>query len=70
MDYGVKMPTYSFKDKNTGKEFDAFMSISELDKFLEDNPHLEKLISAPCFLGAGMNGGILNNKSYDPKGKS
>lgn len=63
------MPTYSFRDKNTGEEFDAFMSISELDKFLEDNPHLEKLLSAPCFLGAGMNGGILNNKSYDPKGK-
>ena len=64
------MPTYSFRDKNTGKEFDAFMSISELDKFLEDNPHLEKLLSAPCFLGANMNGGINNNKLYDPKGKS
>ena len=63
------MPTYSFRDKNTGDEFDAFMSISELDKFLEDNPNLEKLLSAPHFLGAGMNGGILNNKSYDPKGK-
>lgn len=63
------MPTYSFRDKNTGEEFDAFMSISELDKFLEENPHLEKLLSAPHFLGAGMNGGILNNKSYDPKGK-
>ena len=63
------MPKYSFRDKNTGDEFDAFMSISELDKFLEDNPHLEKLLSAPHFLGAGMNGGMLNNKSYDPKGK-
>ena len=64
------MPTYSFRDKNTGNEFDAFVSIAEIERFLEDNPHLEKLLSAPHFLGAGMNGGILNNKSYDPKGKS
>ena len=61
------MPTYSFKDKNTGETFDAFMSISELDTFLEENTHLEKLLSAPCFLGSGMNGGINNNKFYDPK---
>ena len=64
------MPTYSFKDKNTGKEFDAFMTVKELDKFLEDNPHLIQLLSAPCFLGANMDGGMLNNKPYDPKGKS
>lgn len=63
------MPTYSFRNKNTGDEFDAFMSISELDKFLEENPHLEKLLSAPHFLGTGMNGGMLNNSTYDPKGK-
>ena len=63
------MPTYSFKDKQTGEEFDVFMSISELDQFLVEHPHYEKLLSAPHFLGAGMNGGMLNNKSYDPKGK-
>lgn len=70
MDYGVTMPTYSFRDKQTGEEFDAFMSILELDKFLEEHPHYEKLLSAPHFLGAGMNGGLLNNRTYDPKGKS
>lgn len=64
------MPTYSFRDKNTGKEFDAFLSIAEIERFLEDNPHLERLLSAPHFLGANMNGGLKNNKSYDPKGKS
>ena len=63
------MPTYSFRDKNTGQEFDTFLSISEVERFLEDNPHLEKLLSAPNFLGSGMNGGMLNNKFYDPKGK-
>lgn len=69
MDYGVNMPTYSFKDRQTGEEFDVFMSVSELDQFLLDHPELEKLLSAPNFLGSGMNGGMLNNKSYDPKGK-
>ena len=62
-------PTYSFRDTETGEEFDVFMSVSELDEYLEDNPNLKKLLSAPNFLGSGMNGGMLNNRSYDPKGK-
>lgn len=64
------MPTYSFRDKGTGEEFDVFMSVSELDEFMINHPELEKLLSAPCFLGANMDGGIGNNKFYDPKGKS
>ena len=64
------MPTYSFRSIDTGEEFDAFMTVKELDKFLEDNTHLIQLLSAPCFLGANMDGGMLNNKPYDPKGKS
>lgn len=63
------MPTYSFKSKDTGEEFDVFMSVSELDEFLRNHPDLEKLLSAPHFLGSNMNGGMLNNKAYDPKGK-
>ena len=64
------MPTYSFRNKETNEEFDIFMSVKELDEFLDTNPHIEKLLSAPMFLGAGMNGGLLNNKPYDPKGKN
>lgn len=62
------MPTYSFRDKQTGEEFDVFMSISELDEFMDNHPELEKLLSAPMFLGANMNGGLKNNNFYDPKG--
>lgn len=61
------MPTYSFRDKGTGETFDVFMSISELDEFLENHPELEKLLSAPHFLGTNMNGGLKNNNFYDPK---
>lgn len=41
------MPTYTFKDTNTGEVFEKFMKISELDEYSESNPHLEKIIHAP-----------------------
>lgn len=42
------MPTYDFKNKKTGEYEEHHMKISELDKFMEDNPDLEKVIlSAP-----------------------
>ncbi len=41
------MPTYTFKDTNTGEVFDKFLKISELDEYSESNPHLEKVIHAP-----------------------
>ena len=45
------MPTYSFRDKNTGLEFDEFMSMSSLDSFLENNPHIEQTITgAPALV--------------------
>jgi hypothetical protein len=37
------MPTYSYKNKNTGEEVDTQMSISDMEKFEVDNPHLERI---------------------------
>ena len=37
------MPTYTFKDNDTGLEFDEFMGMSEKDKYLEDNPHISQV---------------------------
>ena len=46
------MPTYSFRNKQTGEVFDQFMKISEKDSFLQQNPHLEQtLTTAPAFAG-------------------
>lgn len=43
------MPTYSFLNKETNEEFDIILSMSELDQYKSDNPHLEQLIkSAPA----------------------
>jgi hypothetical protein len=46
------MPTYSFRDKNTGEVFDKAMRIAEREEFLTQNPHLESIITgAPSFTG-------------------
>jgi hypothetical protein len=40
------MPTYTFRDKQTGIEFDKFMSMSARESFLIENPHYEQIIVA------------------------
>jgi len=35
------MPSYNFRNKDTGEEWTEFMSMSEQDTFLETNPHIE-----------------------------
>jgi predicted nucleic acid-binding Zn ribbon protein len=45
------MPTYTFRNKETGETFDQMMKISERDQFLVDNPNLESLIvGAPMMM--------------------
>ena len=41
------MPTYLFKDKNTGEYFEEFMSISSYYLFCKEHPELERVIEAP-----------------------
>jgi hypothetical protein len=43
------MPTYVFRNKETGEQFEQIMRISELDSFREANPHLETVIQAVAF---------------------
>lgn len=38
------MPTYVFRNINTGEEFEKFMSISARDEYLRENPHLDSVI--------------------------
>jgi hypothetical protein len=46
------MPTYSFRNKDTGEIFDKLLKIAERDEYLTQNPHLESIItSAPAFAG-------------------
>lgn len=36
-----KMPTYNFKNKESGETIQKFLRISELDKWKEENPEWE-----------------------------
>jgi hypothetical protein len=46
------MPTYSFRNKDTGEIHDEVMRIAAREQYLLDNPQLETIItSAPAFAG-------------------
>lgn len=49
------MPTYNFRNKETGEETSEFMSISALDQYLLDNPHLEQGLSGTPMIGYSYN---------------
>ena len=56
------MPTYSFRDKNTGEVFDKFMPWAQREEFLTQNANLESIITgAPAFTGDHVSG----CKKYD-----
>lgn len=40
------MPEYTFFNTETGIEWDDFMSISDKDKYLKNNPKVQQVISA------------------------
>jgi hypothetical protein len=43
------MPTYVFRNKETGEQFEKIMKISELDNFRNENPQLETVIQSVSF---------------------
>tara|TARA_A100001015_G_C14704651_1_gene599672 strand:- start:391 stop:711 length:321 start_codon:yes stop_codon:yes gene_type:complete len=43
------MPNYTFRDNETGEEFEQFMRMDDKPKFLEDNPNL-KFVFKPVAL--------------------
>lgn len=47
------MPTYKFLNNNTGEEYEEFMSISALDKYLEENPHIVQLVNGAPLIHSG-----------------
>lgn len=56
------MPTYSFIDNNTGDIIEEFMSISQREQFLKDNPHIAPVIlSAPAISGDSVGLGFRKN---------
>ena len=45
------MPTYSFRNRETGEVFDEIMRIAAKEQYLIDNPQLESIITSAPALG-------------------
>lgn len=43
------MAIYLFKNKETDEVTEVWMKISERDQYLEENPHLEQVLTVPKF---------------------
>jgi hypothetical protein len=52
------MPTYTFKNKETGEVFEKFMGISAREEYLKENPNLETVINGAPTLGDPVRLGI------------
>ena len=37
------MPTYKFRDNNTGEEFEKWMYMADREPYLKDNPHITQV---------------------------
>ena len=56
------MPSYSFKNNETGEEWEEFFSISGREEFLEQNPHITQLPSMVSIVSD--TGGIKNDSGF------
>ena len=56
------MPTYSFRNNDTGEEWEEFFTISGKEEFLEKNKHIQQLPSLISIVG-GV-GGIKNDSGW------
>ena len=56
------MPSYSFKNNETGEEWEEFFSISGREEFLEQNPHITQLPSMISIVSD--TGGIKNDSGW------
>ena len=44
------MPTYSFYNNQTGEQFDEMMKFSEREEYLNNNPHVTQVVTAPSIV--------------------
>jgi hypothetical protein len=48
------MPTYNFRNKETGEETEVTMTISEFVQYKEDNPHLVSFLTKAPGIARGV----------------
>ena len=52
------MPTYDFKNKDTGEVFEKMMKIAEKEQYLKDNPNMESYIGTAPAMGDPVRLGV------------
>jgi hypothetical protein len=52
------MPSYNFKNLNTGEEWTDIMSISEREEFLSKNPQVQQQLTSAPSLGDSIRLGL------------
>lgn len=52
------MPSYTFKNLNTGEEWTDIMSISEREEFLSKNPQVQQQLTSAPALGDSIRLGL------------
>jgi hypothetical protein len=57
------MPTYNFIDTETGEEIEKFMSWTQREEFLKENPNIQAIITAPAIVSS--RGGTNDQKAGD-----
>lgn len=55
---GVIMPTYEFRNKETGEVTEKIMKMAEREQFLNDNPHLEQTMTSAPAMGDSVRLGL------------
>tara|TARA_Y100000034_G_C6633585_1_gene276707 strand:+ start:192 stop:509 length:318 start_codon:yes stop_codon:yes gene_type:complete len=62
------MPTYRFRDMNTGEEFDEFMSMDEREKYLKTHPIITQIPTPINFVGDHIMGvGPKNDSGFNER---
>lgn len=60
------MPTYDFRNNETGEEWEAMMSIADKETFLAENPHITQIPNAVLIhSGRGLGGGLKIDNSFN-----
>jgi hypothetical protein len=50
------MPRYTFVNTKTDEVFDDFMTISQMETYLEENPHIRQEIGTPLIVSGVSSG--------------
>ena len=59
------MPTYNFKNNETGEEFEEFFHIADREEYLKNNPHIQQLPSLFAMSYSGTGDMVKNDNGYE-----